>query len=87
MKNSSTSLLEYSRLTQKNLEQALQKALSRGGDFSEVYLEHASFKLVHMEEDIIKETAESISLGLGIRVIDGEKTGYGYTSDLAAAGP
>jgi TldD protein len=38
-----------------------------------------------MEEDIIKETAESISLGLGIRVISGEKTGYGYCNDISPA--
>ncbi len=35
-----------------------------------------------MEDDIIKETDKSISLGMGIRVIDGNKTGYGYTNNL-----
>ena len=36
-----------------------------------------------MEEDIIKETAESVSLGMGIRVIRGDQTGFGYTNDLS----
>ena len=38
---------------------------------------------IHMEEDIIKETAESVGLGLGIRVLSGDKTGFGYTNDLS----
>ncbi len=36
-----------------------------------------------MEEGIIRETSESISLGMGIRVITGDKTGYGYTNDFS----
>jgi TldD protein len=61
----------------------LGTALSRGGDFAEIYLEYRIYSFINMEEDIIKETAESIGLGLGIRVLSGEKTGYGYTNDLA----
>ena len=64
------------------LREVLDSALSRGGDFSEIYLEYKIFNLINMEEDIIKETAQSISMGMGIRVISGEKTGFGYTSSL-----
>jgi TldD protein len=59
----------------------LELALSRGGDFAEVYCEYRVYSFINMEEDIIKETAESVSLGLGVRAVSGEKTGYGYTND------
>ncbi len=65
-------------------KRALELALSRGGDFAEVYCEYRTYSFINMEEDIIKETAESVSLGLGIRVIAGERTGYGYTNDLSS---
>jgi TldD protein len=68
-----------------DLQKILEISLSRGGDFSEIYLEYKIYNFINMEEDIIKETAESISLGLGIRVLAGEKTGYGYTNDLSFA--
>ncbi len=68
-----------------DLQKILDISLSRGGDFSEIYLEYKIYNFINMEEDIIKETAESISLGLGIRVLSGEKTGYGYTNDLSFA--
>ncbi|MBM3285045.1 MAG: hypothetical protein FJY81_04170, partial [Candidatus Aminicenantes bacterium] len=60
----------------------LGAALSRGGDFAEIYGEYRVFTLINMEEDILKETAASVSLGLGIRTISGDRTGYGYTNDL-----
>jgi TldD protein len=66
-----------------DLRKTLDLALSSGGDFAEIYMERRAYDFVNMEEDIIKETAESVSLGLGIRVLKGEQTGFGYTNDLA----
>ncbi|MGB7294340.1 MAG: TldD/PmbA family protein [Candidatus Aminicenantales bacterium] len=71
------------RLTDSERKKILSLALSRGGEFAEIFAEYGLFNVINMEEDIIKETAESVSLGLGIRVISGEKTGYGYTNDLS----
>lgn len=70
-------------LRKRDLFRILDLALSHGGDFSELYIEYTTHNFINMEEDIIKETAESITQGLGIRVISGEKTGYGYTNDLS----
>lgn len=84
MKNpASLTYEDHFRIPLDELQKILNIALSRGGDFSEVFLEYKIYNLINMEEDIIKETAESISLGLGIRVLSGEKTGYGYTNDLS----
>ena len=85
-KKASARPLEYADhfgLADEDLRTILELALSRGGDFSEIYLEYKINSLINMEEDIIKETAESISLGLGIRVLSGEKTGYGYCNDVS----
>lgn len=70
-------------LSPADLREVLGLALSTGGDFAEIYMERRAFDFVNMEEDIIKETAESVGLGLGIRVLSGDKTGFGYTNDLA----
>jgi TldD protein len=86
MKNPSSLVFEdHFNISLGELQKILNIALSRGGDFSEIYLEYKIYNFINMEEDIIKETAESISLGLGIRVLSGEKAGYGYTNDLSLA--
>ena len=48
-----------------------------------LFFEYRLHSSILMEEDIIKETAESVGLGLGVRVWAGEQTGYGYTNDLS----
>ena len=84
MKDSLSLTLEKTfNLDLANLYLILDLALSQGGDFSEIYLEHSTYNYINMEDDIIKETAESISQGLGIRVISKEKTGFGYTNSFS----
>lgn len=73
---------DHFALPPEELEKILDAALSKGGDFSEIYMEYRTSSSLGMEEDIIKDSSESIGLGLGIRVISGEKTGYGYTNDI-----
>jgi TldD protein len=75
---------DHFRMSGAERSRVLDLALSRGGDFAEIFSEYRIYSFINMEEDIIKETAESISLGLGIRVISGERTGYGYTNDLSS---
>lgn len=77
------SLTTHFPFAPEELKKALDLALSQGGEFAEIFLEYKEFNSIHMEEDIIKETSENISLGAGIRVICGDKTGYGYTNDLS----
>jgi len=74
---------DHFRISLSDLQRILGIAQSSGGRFAEVFLEYRIYSFVLMEEDILKETAETISLGAGIRVVSGEKTGFGYTNDLA----
>ncbi len=62
----------------------LAEALSRGGDFAEIYAERVESVRIPMEENKIQSAEIRQSLGAGIRVIHGEKQGYAYTDDLSA---
>jgi len=75
--------LDHFGLAAPDFRRLLGLALDSGGDFAEIFCEYRTFAFILMEEDIIKETAETISLGLGIRVPNGEMTGYGYANDLS----
>jgi TldD protein len=75
--------VDHFNLSADELRKILGLALSRGGDFADLYLEYRGYSSILMEEDILKETAESIVLGIGIRVIKGDQTGYGFSNDLS----
>ncbi len=70
-------------LDKKIFQDILMVALKNGGDFADIYFQYSFSNSVSMEEDIIKSTSESISLGLGIRVISGEQSGYAFTNNLS----
>ncbi len=73
---------DYFGFSEEELKKILEVGLSKGGDFSELYFEHTIFSSVDMSEDIVKSSDESISLGVGVRVIKDKQTGYGFTNEL-----
>jgi TldD protein len=61
----------------------LAAALSRKASYSDLFFEHTIDNIITMEEGIVKEIFKSVSLGLGIRAVKDESTGYGFTEDLS----
>lgn len=59
-------------------EKLLSAALARGGDYADLYFEYRAKDALTMEESILKNSSTSIAMGVGIRVLSGEKTGYAY---------
>ncbi|MGQ9561070.1 MAG: TldD/PmbA family protein [Candidatus Oleimicrobiaceae bacterium] len=70
-------------LPPQTIHRVLVAALNKGGDFSELFVEYRLSASILMEEDIIKRTAENVSMGAGLRVLAGDRTGYAYTNDLS----
>jgi TldD protein len=74
--------LEKYDVTIRDLENYLNEALSRGGDYADLYFEYRINHSIVLEEQIIKSATKGVNLGVGVRVISGEKTGYAYSDDL-----
>ncbi len=70
-------------LTPRDLERYLGEALGRGGEYADLYFEYQATTSLSLDESLIKSASQGISVGCGIRVLSGEKTGYAYTDDLA----
>jgi TldD protein len=61
----------------------LDRALSQGGEYAELYFEHKTAGNIMFEQQAVKSANRSISQGLGVRVLLGEAVGYAYTEDLS----
>src|SRR6195952_431165 len=70
-------------LTERLLERCLGEALSAGGEFADLYFEAVTSTSLGMDESIIKTASQGISVGCGVRVLSGERTGFAYTDDLS----
>jgi TldD protein len=75
--------VDHFNITEEDLSKLLRTTCSRGADYGELYFEHTIQNLITMEEGIVKESVKSISLGVGIRAVKGESTGYAFTEDLS----
>jgi TldD protein len=71
-------------LSERLLERCLGEALSAGGDFADLYFEAVTSTSLGMDEGIVKTAAQGVSVGCGVRVLSGERTGFAYTDDLSA---
>jgi TldD protein len=65
-------------ITRHIMDRLVSTALSKGGDYADLYLEHRVRDMLTLEEGILKSATKSITQGIGIRVIAGDKTGYAY---------
>jgi TldD protein len=61
----------------------LAEALSQGGDYADLYFEYLLTSSIGIDESMVKSAAQGVSMGVGVRVISGERTGYAYSDDLS----
>ena len=60
----------------------LSAALDAGGDYADVYFEFRVAADYSLEEEQVKSVGRGVTMGLGVRVLKGDATGYAYTEDL-----
>src|SRR5271154_2066886 len=71
------------QITRNDLESYLGEALSQGGDYADLYFEYLLTSSIGIDESMVKSAAQGVSMGVGVRVIAGERTGYAYSDDLS----
>lgn len=70
---------------QQDIKKILAAALSRGGEFAELYHEYTLVNSIALSERRIKSVNGSVTEGVGIRVLKGEQTGYAHSDDMSLA--
>lgn len=60
----------------------LAEALSKGGDFSDLYFEHTVRNSLVLEDGKVNRAYCYVALGVGIRTVKGDQVGYGFTQEL-----
>ena len=63
-------------------EKLLAVALSKGGDYADLFFEYDVSGSYGYEEGILKSAGRGVSMGLGVRVRKGDATGYAYCEDF-----
>jgi TldD protein len=61
----------------------LELALANGGDDADLFFEYRAAADYIYEDEKVKSVGRGIVLGLGVRVLRGDATGYAYTEELS----
>src|SRR5437764_15294558 len=70
-------------ITKHDLEKYLSEAMTQGGDYADLYFEYLLTSSISIDESMVKSASQGVSMGVGVRVIAGERTGYAYSDDLS----
>ncbi|MBK8171916.1 MAG: metalloprotease TldD [Sandaracinaceae bacterium] len=62
----------------------LSLALSRGGDYADLFYEYNASGSYAYDEGILKAAGRAVTMGLGVRVMKGDATGYAYVEELTS---
>lgn len=81
-----TQLLQAGGLDESQLNNALAHALSKGADFADLYFQSMRMESWMLEDQKVKSGSHSIDAGVGVRVNDGEKTGFAYSDAMTCSG-
>ncbi len=69
-------------ITEELIAQVMQEALSRGGDYCDLFFQHTISHTIGLEDKAVNRAYSNVDLGVGIRVLKGDQTGYSFTEEL-----
>ncbi len=64
-------------------QRLLTAALEGGADYADLYFEYAAGAHFGFEDGQVRSVGKGVTLGLGVRALKGDATGYAYTEELA----
>ncbi|MCL2096857.1 MAG: TldD/PmbA family protein [Oscillospiraceae bacterium] len=70
-------------LNQSIVNEVLDEALAKGGDFAELFVENNRKESIVMRNGVIEDSVSGIDYGCGLRIFDGFNCVYAYTNDTS----
>ena len=77
------SYLDRFEVTIEMLQKVIATALSKGGDYADLFFEHKITGNIVLEDGKVNRASSNIDFGVGIRVLKGDQTGFAYTETTA----
>ena len=77
--NNDTRALETFAIRKTDLQKLTSEALRSGGSYCDLFFENTMVSNLMLRDGEVSSGGYSVDYGCGIRVLDGEKTGYAYS--------
>ncbi len=67
----------------ETIRTVMTEALSRGGEYCDIFFQHTLSDYIGLEDNEVNRAYSNIDLGVGIRVLNGNQTGYSFSEILS----
>ncbi|MBK5719391.1 TldD/PmbA family protein [Dysgonomonas sp. Marseille-P4677] len=74
-------ILQHFSVTEDDLQKVISEALSKGGDYADIFFEHTFSNNISLRDGEVNRAASNIDFGAGVRVVSGDQTGYAYVEN------
>ncbi|RJP67247.1 MAG: TldD/PmbA family protein, partial [Ignavibacteriales bacterium] len=74
--------LNHFGVDEKLLNDVMAEALSKGGEYCDLFFEHTIGNYIGLEDKAVNRAYTDVSFGVGIRVLNGDQTGYSFTEEI-----
>lgn len=76
---------EIFHVTAIQLDKLIAAALGQGGSYADLYFEYTTYNELTLRDGEVSSGGFHVDYGVGIRVLNGEKTGYAYSENTSMA--
>jgi len=76
--------LNHFKVSEEIIRQTMAEALSKGGDYCDIFFQHSISDYIGLEDKDVNRAYSNIDMGVGIRVLNGNQTGYSFTEVISA---
>ena len=77
------SFLDHFEVTPQMLQKVLAEAMSKGGDYADLFFEHKISNTLALEDGKVNRAYSNVDYGMGVRVLKGDQTGFAYTETIS----
>lgn len=77
------SYLDHFEVTPEMLQKVISEAMSKGGDYADLFFEHKIANTLALEDGIVNRAYSNVDYGMGVRVLKGDQTGFAYTENIS----
>jgi TldD protein len=67
------------------IRKVMGEALHYGGDYCDLFFQNELSNSIRLQDNIVNSASTNVTLGVGIRVLNGNQTGYSFTEDISLA--
>ena len=78
-------LLVPGGISQEVMGETLHHIMGRGMDYADLYFQQSHHEYWSLEDGVVRDANYDIDTGVGVRAIQGEKTGFAYSDEISAS--